>query len=95
MAEHERVKSSRHYSTQELLAYLTGWALLGACFTVDHDNAVSSFLSLVGLLTLPGLLIFGVIGYVMGGRRLFRPAALCGTSVWILANTIPTLFFGR
>lgn len=79
----------------ELLAYLTGWALLAACFTVDHDNDVSATLSIIGLFTLPGTLIFGAIGFAFGGRRLFRPAALCGSALWILANIIPAINFAR
>ena len=91
----ERVLSERHLSFRELLAYVTGWALLAACFTVRHDDHVLTALAIVGLLTLPGTLIAGAIGFVIGGRRLFRSAALCGTSLWILANVVPAMSFFR
>ncbi len=91
----ESMSSGRHCSMLELLGYLTGWALLAACFTVDRDNDVLATLSMFGLFTLPGTLIFGAIGFAFGGRRLFRPAALCGSALWILANIIPAINFVR
>ena len=87
----ERVNSPWHYSTADLLVYVAGWALLSACFTVEQSNDLAAALSLLGLLTLPGALVCGTIGYAVGGRRLFRPAALCGTSVWMFANVIPVI----
>ena len=78
----------------EMLAYLTGWAMLAACFTVDQSNDLLATLSILGLFTLPGTLIFGAIGFVFGGRRLFRPAALCGSALWILGNLLPMIHIG-
>lgn len=85
------VTSDRYCSVIEMLGYVTGWALLAACFTVDQSNHVLAALSILGLFTLPGTLIFGAIGFAIGGRRMFRPAALCGSSLWILGNIIPAI----
>ena len=87
------VNSGRYCSVLEMLGYLTGWAMLAACFTVDHSNNLLAALSILGLFTLPGTLIFGAIGFAFGGRRMFRPAALCGSALWILGNIIPAIRF--
>ena len=91
----DRIESERHLSLRELIAYVTGWALLAACFTVKHDDDLLTSLAILGLLILPGTLVVGAIGFAVGGRRLFRPAALCGTSTWILANFIPAMSIFR
>lgn len=41
------------------------------------------------LLVLPGLLLGGTAGFVIGGRKLFWPAGVCCASIWILANVVP------
>ena len=91
----DRMNSPRHCSSRELFAYVAGWALLAACFTIKHDDHVLTTLALLGLFTLPGTLVFGAIGFAVGGRRLFPPAALCGTSLWILGNVIPLVSIFR
>lgn len=85
------MRLDRRYTTIELLAYITGWSLLVSCFNVDQDSSFAAAFSLLGLFLLPGFLICGTLGYVAGGRRLFLPAALCGTSVWMLVNIIPII----
>ena len=87
----DRFNTARHFSSRELIGYVTGWAMLAACFTVEHDDTVLTTLALLGLLTLPGALVLGALGFAVGGRRLFRPAALCGASIWMLLNVIPAL----
>lgn len=84
----DSIQTERNFSSGELIAYVTGWALLGACFTVKHDDSVLTSLALLGLLTLPGALVAGAIGFAFGGRRMFLPAVLCGTSTWMLVNVI-------
>lgn len=85
----------RRCSTGELLAYLTGWALLAACFTVDHDNELASVIALAGLCALPGPLIMGPLGFLLGGRRLFVPASLFGASIWIVLVLVPAMYSAR
>jgi len=91
----DRFDSERRFSSGELVAYVTGWALLFACFTVEHDDHLLTNLALLGLLTLPGPLVAGILGFAVGGRRLFRPAALFGTSTWMLVNVIPAMSIFR
>lgn len=84
----------RYLHLSELLGYVTGWGLLGACFTLNHDVAWQSSVALVGLFALPGILIVGGIGFLVGGRRRFLPAALIGLALWILCNLVPQLYGG-
>ena len=85
----QHATSPRYCALSELIAYVTGWALLGACFRVNHDIAWQTNLALLGLFALPGILIIGGIGYAVGGRKFFLPAALFGSSLWIFLNLIP------
>lgn len=84
----------RYVRLRELLGYVTGWGLLAACFTVNHDVAWQSNLALIGLFALPGVLIVGGIGFLVGGRKLFLRASLIGSSLWILFNLVPQLYGG-
>ncbi|WP_099260964.1 hypothetical protein [Rhodopirellula bahusiensis] len=78
----------RHCHISELLLYATGWILFLSCFVHSRGGPIASSIALIGLLLLPGTLIFGGIGFAMGGRRMFLPCSLCATSVWLLLHVV-------
>ena len=77
------------FSTSELFAYVTGWTLLMGSITSQMNSPAWTSFSMLMLLVLPGLLLGGTVGFVIGGRKLFWPAGVCCASLWILANVIP------
>ena len=88
----ERVdRLRRSFSTAELFVYFNGWIMLLGCFVFQPRGALMESLMLLGLLTLPGLLFCGTLGYLWGGRKMFLPAAVFGASFWMLANMVPII----
>lgn len=74
-------------STSELLAYVASWAVTIACVRVDDANVVST----IFLFGLPGTLLFGPVGFALGGRRWIVPFSAIGTIIWWMVPIISTI----
>lgn len=79
--------SSRHFSTRETLAYMTGWVIVCAALSLNTAN----FFTTLTVVSLPGVLIAGPLGLVFGGRRWFWPAAAVGSIIWAMLLLVPVI----
>jgi uncharacterized membrane protein YczE len=78
---------SRKFSTGEFLTFMTVIAVVCSVWFVDKPNALLA----VPAMILPGALIAGPIGFLIGGRKWFVPAALVGSAIWFILILIPAV----
>lgn len=86
----------RQFSFHALLVYLTLWAVVAAAFGVliraGASTHIGVIISVPIVIVLPGVLIGGLFGFLVRGRKWIFHGALTGMCLWILFGALLPAF---